>query len=201
MHGGIVFFDKNHKVKITGVHKISIHPHPLIDFFFFVEGLKHNLLSISQLCGNGNDVSFNKEGCIVQNKNGTKLFSTKRKGNLYKINLSELSNQIVICLLSIKENHWIRHNKLGHATLRLISKLQKHDLIKGLPRLSYKDDLFFEVCQKGKQVSNYFSSKNIVSTSRPLKLLHLDLFDPTRTTSASGKRYGLIVVDDYSRWT
>ena len=45
-----------------------------------------------------------------------------------------------------------------------------------------------------------FSSKNIVSTSGPLQL-HLDLFDPTITVSISGKRYGLAIVDDYSRWT
>jgi len=34
-----------------------------------------------------------------------------------------------------------------------------------------------------------------------LKLLHLDLFGPTKTTSTSGKRYGIVIVEDYSRWT
>jgi len=37
--------------------------------------------------------------------------------------------------------------------------------------------------------------------SIPLKLLHIDLFDPTRTTFVSVKRYGLLVDDDYTRWT
>ena len=65
------------------------------------------MLSISQLLDSGHDVSFNKEGWVVQNKNGTELFSAKRKGNLYKIYVSELSNQTVTCLLSIKESHWV----------------------------------------------------------------------------------------------
>jgi len=65
--------------------------------------------------------------------------------------------------------------------------------------MSYKDDLFCEVRQKGKQIKNSFTNKNIVSTSRPLQLLHIDLFGLTRTVCTSGKRYGLIIVDDYSR--
>jgi len=51
------------------------------------------------------------------------------------------------------------------------------------------------------KVKTSFSSKNFVSTSRPIELLHIDWFGPTRTTSINGKRYGLVVVNDYSRWT
>jgi len=43
--------------------------------------------------------------------------------------------------------------------------------------------------------------KNIVSTCRPLELLHIDLFGPVTTESINGKKYGLVIVDDYSRWT
>jgi len=57
-----------------------------------------------------------------------------------------------------------------------------------------------ETCQKGKQIKCSFSRNNLVSISRPLELLHHD-FSPTRTTSISGKRYGLVIVDNYSRWT
>ena len=137
----------------------------------------------------------------VLHKNGTKIFTAKRKGNLYRINLSELSNQNLTCLVSINGNHWVWHEKHGHVSLRLIPKLQRHDLVRGLPRMSYKDDLLCEACQKGKQIKTSFLSKNFVSTSRTLELLHVDLFGPTGTTSVSGKRYGLVVVDDYSRWT
>ena len=59
----------------------------------------------------------------------------------------------------------------------------------------------YDACQKGKQVKNSFESKNCVSTSKPLELLHLDLFSLTRTTPLNGKKYGLIIVDDYTKWT
>ena len=41
----------------------------------------------------------------------------------------------------------------------------------------------------------------MVSTSRPLEMLHLDLFGPSRTMSIGGNFYGLVIVDDYSRFT
>jgi len=55
--------------------------------------------------------------------------------------------------------------------------------------------------QKGKVVKSSFKVKDIVSTSRPLELLHIDLFGPVSTASFYGSKYGLVIVDDYSRWT
>jgi len=40
-----------------------------------------------------------------------------------------------------------------------------------------------------------------LSTSRPLELLHIDLFGPVNIASLYGSKYGLVIVDDYSRWT
>ena len=199
--GGSVTFGGNQKGKIVGIGKIGKHPFPSIDNVLLVEGLKHNLLSISQLCDSGSNVSFNQGECIVKNSDGSILFIAKRQNNLYKIDLEDLSDQNVSCLVSIKGEQWIWHKKLGHASLRLISKLNKHNLVRGLPKLVYKSDVLCEACQKGKQIKNSFESKNIVSTSRPLELLHLDLFGPTRTSSLNGKKYGLVIVDDYTRWT
>jgi len=50
-------------------------------------------------------------------------------------------------------------------------------------------------------VKSSFKSKDIVSTSRPLELLHIDLFGPVNIASLYGSKYGLVIVDDYSRWT
>ncbi|RDX87996.1 hypothetical protein CR513_30475, partial [Mucuna pruriens] len=93
------------------------------------------------------------------------------------------------------------HKKLGHVSLKLIYKLKKHNLVRGLPSLVYKANLLCDVCQKGKQVKGSFKSKNFVSNSRPLELLHINLFGLTRTASLGGKHYGLVIVNDYSRWT
>jgi len=46
-------------------------------------------------------------------------------------------------------------------------------------------------------VKSSFKTKDIISTSRPLEFLHIDLFGPVNTASL----YGLVIVEDYSRWT
>jgi len=127
-----------------------------MDNVFLVKGLKHNLLSISQLCDNGYNVTFNKDMCIVQNKDNSSVFSTKRQRNLYKIKLGDLSIQKVLCLLSVNEHHCVCHKKLSHANLRLISNLQKHSLVRGLPKLSYQDYSFCEDFQKRETSKMFF---------------------------------------------
>jgi len=77
--GGTITFGGNKKGRITGMGKIGIHPYPSIDNVLFVEGLNHNLLSISQLCDNGYGVSFNKDECVVQWEDSSPLFFAKKK--------------------------------------------------------------------------------------------------------------------------
>jgi len=67
--------------------------------------------------------------------------------------------------------------------------------------MSFNDNLLCETCVKGKQVKNLFKNKNDISTQKYLELVHLDLFGPTRTESIGGKRYGVVIVDDFTRWT
>ena len=90
---------------------------------------------------------------------------------------------------------------MGHANWRLISKPSKLQLVKGLPDIDYHSDALCGAFQKGKIVKSSFKTKDIVSTSIPLEILHIDLFGPISTTSIYGSRYGLVIVNDYSRWT
>ena len=95
MFGGVVTFGGNQKCLITSVGKVCISPYPPIGNALLVKGLKHYPLSISQLCDSGYNVTFNKDMCIIQNKDNSSLFSTKRQGNIYKIKLGDLSNRKV----------------------------------------------------------------------------------------------------------
>jgi len=90
---------------------------------------------------------------------------------------------------------------LGHANWRLISKLSKLQLVRGLPKIEYHSDALWGACQKEKIFKSSFKTKDIVSTSRPLELLDIDLFGPINTASLYGSKYGLVIVDDYNGWT
>jgi hypothetical protein len=50
-------------------------------------------------------------------------------------------------------------------------------------------------------VGNAHHNKNVMTTSRPLELLHMDLFGPDAYLSIRGSKYGLVIVDDFSRFT
>ena len=101
-----------------------------------------------------------------------------------------------------KENDisWLWHRRLGHASIDLMSKPIRKDLVRGLSKVRFETNKLCDACQLGNQTRNNFRHKNIISTSRPLELIHMDLFGPIRTTSLGGKKYGFVIVDDYSRY-
>jgi len=101
----------------------------------------------------------------------------------------------------VNDKKWVWRRRLRHANLRLISKLSKLQLVRGLPNIDYHSDALCGACQKGKIVKSSFKTKDIFSTSRPLELPHIDLFGPVNTASLYGSKYGLVIVDDYNRWT
>ena len=76
----------------------------------------------------------------------------------------------------MNDKKWVWHRRLEHANWRLISKLSKLQLARGLPKIDYHSDALCGACQKGKIVKSSFKTKDILSTSRPLELLHIDLF-------------------------
>ena len=76
---------------------------------------------------------------------------------------------------------------LEHASIDLISKISTNNLVKGLPKIGFQKDRIYKACQFGKQIKTSFKSKNYISTSKPLQLLHIDLFGPSRYASLSEK--------------
>ena len=65
----------------------------------------------------------------------------------------------------------------------LIGNLSKKDLALGLLKLKYIKDKVCDACQKGKQVKSYLKDKNVVLTTKPLELFHMDLNCPSKVKS------------------
>ncbi|KAH9763753.1 hypothetical protein KPL70_001275 [Citrus sinensis] len=198
---GDVSFGDNSKGKIIGIGNVGNVSSTLIENVCLVENLKHYLLSISQLCDKGYRVIFDESKCVIENAcDGKVLFVGNRCVNVYTINI-DCASIHEKCLSALHDDGWLWHRRLGHASMDLISKIVKNDLVKGLPKINFQKDRTCEACQFGKQIKTSFKSKNCVSTSKPLQLLHIDLFGPSRYTSLSGKYYAFVIVDDYSRNT
>ena len=105
---------------------------------------------------------FGKTNSTVINKDDNSIvFKGKRIDNVYKINFSELVDQKVICLLSVNDKKWVWHRRLGHVNGRLISKLSKLQLVRGLLNIDYHSDALCGACQKGKIVKSSFKTKDM----------------------------------------
>jgi transposase InsO family protein len=82
-----------------------------------------------------------------------------------------------------------------------LAKLQKGEHILRLTNVVFEKDRLCSACKAGKQVGAPHPAKNIMTSSRPLKLLHMDLFGPIAYISIGGNKYGLIIFDDFFRFT
>ena len=144
---GNVTFGDNIAGKIIGIGKIGKDPSNSLDNVYLVDGLKFNLLSISELCDKGNNVIFNSSHCIVQNvhDDNTVLYGP-RIDNVYAIHLNSISSNKLSCFKASLDDTWLCHSRLGHARMHTIAKLSKLDLIRGLPSYKFSLDSFAIVC-------------------------------------------------------
>jgi transposase InsO family protein len=67
--------------------------------------------------------------------------------------------------------------------------------------VAFEKDKSCGECQAGKQVGAKHRAKNIMTITRPLKMLHMKLFGPIAYISIDGNKCGLVIIDDYSRST
>jgi len=183
--GGIVIFGDDFKGKIIGIGNIKISSSPLIKNVVLVDGLKHNLLSISQLCDRGFKVVFDDLACNILDRqtNACVLFDF-HENNVYMIDMSNLQYNIT-CLNAFNEDSWLWHRRLGHSSFDHLSRINDKKVVKGIPCLIFEKDRICDACQFEKQTKSSFKTIKDIMTSRPLELIHIDLFDPTKTKSLS----------------
>ncbi|GJW93398.1 retrovirus-related pol polyprotein from transposon TNT 1-94 [Tanacetum coccineum] len=77
----------------------------------------------------------------------------------------------------------------------------RHGLVRGLLKLKFEKDHLCFVCAMGKIKKKPHKPKSEDTNQEKLYLLHMDLCGPMRVASVNGKKYILVIVDDYSRFT
>ncbi|GKF67841.1 retrovirus-related pol polyprotein from transposon TNT 1-94 [Tanacetum coccineum] len=107
-----------------------------------------------------------------------------------------------ICLLSkaSKTKSWLWHRRLSYLNFGAINHLARHGLVRGLPKLKFEKDHLCSACAAlGKSSKKPHKPKSEDTNQEKLYLLHMDLCGPMRVASVNGKKYILVIVDDYSR--
>ncbi|GJT27324.1 retrovirus-related pol polyprotein from transposon TNT 1-94 [Tanacetum coccineum] len=199
---GTVRFGNDNFAAITG-YGDYIHGNITICHVYYVEGLGHNLFSVGQFCDGDLEVAFRSNTCYVRNLEGDDLLTGGRDSNLYTISISDMAASSPVCLMSkaTSTKSWLWHRRLSHLNFGTINDLTRLDLVNGLPKFKYGKDHLCSACERGKSKKASHPPKLVPSDHSKLELLHMDLCGPMRVASINGKRYILVIVDDYSRYT
>ncbi|GJR21141.1 retrovirus-related pol polyprotein from transposon TNT 1-94 [Tanacetum coccineum] len=118
------------------------------------------------------EVAFRKSICYIRDLKGNDLFTA-----------------------------WSWHHCLSHLNFNTINLLSKYDIVTGLPKLKFVKDYLCSSCELEKTKRKSFKTNTTPSSKRQLQILHMDLCGPMRVESFNGKKYVLVIVDDYSRYT
>nr|GEW79535.1 hypothetical protein [Tanacetum cinerariifolium] len=178
LNGGYVTFGRNPKSgNISRKGKIKTGKFDFDDVYF-VNELKFNLFSVSQI--------------------------VPRENNMYNVNLKNIvSSGDLTCLFAKatldESNLW--HRRPGHINFKTMNKLVKDNLVRGLPTKVFENDNTCVACKKGKQHRASCKTKAVSCVDQPLYRLHMDLFRPTFFKSLNKKSYCIVVTNDYSWFT
>ncbi|GJX50547.1 retrovirus-related pol polyprotein from transposon TNT 1-94 [Tanacetum coccineum] len=176
---GTVRFENDHFGAIMGYGDYVIGD-SVISKVYYVEGLGHNIFSVGQFCDSDLEVAFKKHTCFIRDLDGVDLIKGIRAS---------------------KNKSWLWHRHLNHLNFGTLNDLARKDLVRGLTRLKFEKDHLCSACQLGKSRKTTHKPKKINTIKEVLHNLHMDLCGPLRVQSINGKKYILVIVDDYSRFT
>ncbi|GJT39847.1 integrase, catalytic region, zinc finger, CCHC-type containing protein [Tanacetum coccineum] len=197
-----VRFRNDHFATITR-YEDYVHGNVTICHVYYVEGLGHNLFSVSQFCDGDLEVAFRSKTCYVHNLEGEDLLTGARDSNLYTISISYMAASSPMWLMSkaTSTKSWLWHRRLWHLNFGTINHLTNQDLVDGLLKFKYDKDHLCFACEQGKRKKASLYPKFVHNTHFKLELIHMDLYGPMRVESINGKKYILVIVNDYSRYT
>ncbi|GKC55414.1 retrovirus-related pol polyprotein from transposon TNT 1-94 [Tanacetum coccineum] len=148
-------------------------------------------------------VAFRQHTCFIHNLKVVDLLTGSQGNNLYTLSLGDMMASSPICLLSkaSKTKSWPWHRRLSHLNFGAINHLARRGLVRGLPKLMFEKDHLCSACAMGKSKKKPHKPKSEDTNQEKLYLLHMDLCGLMCVTSVNGKKYILVIVDDYSRFT
>ncbi|KAJ9544052.1 hypothetical protein OSB04_023759 [Centaurea solstitialis] len=180
----------------------------------YVRGLAFNMFSSSQFCDNGFWCKQFMYGATVNTEDEKPILTARRTGNLYTTvfrcipqthpqfeELSHPDNKICLLAKATKADSWLWHQRLCHQNFKDMNKLGSRGLVSGLPETHLSKDTLCSACELGKMKRSSHPPKLETNCRSPLYMIHMDLCGPMRIESLARKKYMLVLVDEFSRFT
>ncbi len=199
---GNVRFGDGSVVRIEGCGTVLIAckngEHRALSNTYYIPRLTANIVSCGQL---------DEGGCQIQVEDGVMRVRDEQRRLLAKIRrgasrLYVLDVDITrpVCLAArAGEDAWRWHARFGHVNFAALRKMGGEGLVRGLPLLDQVEQVC-EACLAGKHRRHPFPRQLDCRSTEVLQLVHGDLCGPISPTTPSGKKYFLLLVDDYSRY-
>ena len=112
----------------------------MIEDLILVDGLKYNLLSISQLCDKSLKVIFDDSTWdILDKKSNTCVLFGFHENNIYMIDMLNLKYNATY-LNAFNEDSWLWHRRLGHVLFDHLSRINSKESVKGIPYSNFEKD-------------------------------------------------------------
>nr|GEW11026.1 ribonuclease H-like domain-containing protein [Tanacetum cinerariifolium]GFA17767.1 ribonuclease H-like domain-containing protein [Tanacetum cinerariifolium] len=168
-----------------------------------VETQKPELKVYTRKPKNVKNIGSSKKSKIVESKNANHSEPNHTWG--YKATYIPSSSSLVMigcpdCSL-LDSGMTILQELWAHLNFGTLNKLAKDGLARGIPRLKFQKDHLGSACALGKSKKSSHQPKPEDVNQEKLYLLHMDLCGPMHVASINEKRYILMIVDDYSRFT
>ncbi|XP_076936637.1 uncharacterized protein LOC143603842 [Bidens hawaiensis] len=180
------------KLEIGGVSQI-------VSKVYYVPELTSSLLSIGQLQEKDLTVVIRRGVCKIYHPHrGVIITSTMTKNRMFLVNVNVRVSQHRCFKTASDEEGQMWHRRFGHVNFKSIRTMQYKGLVKGLPKV-VEPTTNCEVCNLGKQQRESVPKKSMWRANEKLQLIHTDLCGPIEPESPSGKRYVMVLIDDYSR--
>ncbi|GKB18139.1 retrovirus-related pol polyprotein from transposon TNT 1-94 [Tanacetum coccineum] len=162
-----------------------------------------NVLKLINSLGSNLSNVPSKSTCYIRDLQGNDRLTGTRGSDPYTISLQESSLPTPICFLAKASptQAWLWHRRLSHLNFDTINLLSKNDIVKGLPKLKFVKDQMCSSCEIGKAKRSFLKSLTITRSKKRLDLLHMDLYGRMRIETINEKKYILVIVDNYSRYT
>nr|GEU77655.1 retrovirus-related Pol polyprotein from transposon TNT 1-94 [Tanacetum cinerariifolium] len=165
----------------------------------FMDGLKYNLISISQLYDAKYIIQFNDKRGTIFNSNKEVVMIFPRVRDVYVLDMTSFAQESCFFAKAFENLYCFWYKILAHLNFKIINKLAKQNLVIGLPSLVYLKDKPCPSCKKGKHHKASFKTKQTSSIKKCLHLLHMDLFGHVTPRSINHEKYTLVIVNEYSR--
>jgi hypothetical protein len=167
----------NEHGKVLGFGKVVIAKDITLETILLVETLGYNLIFVRQLAICGFDTTFSLHYVkVFRSDNLEVAFVGHVENNLYVVDFSKESTYSSTCLMAKADVGWLWYRRLAHVGMRNLKQLLKGEYVVGLTDISFEKDRPCSAFIAGKQKEKLHPSVTTISTSRPLELLHMDLF-------------------------